>query len=184
VLSVRELELPGVLEITPPRHGDSRGYFSETYNRDEFARAGIALDFVQDNHAHSAHKGVVRGLHYQLPPFAQDKLVRVLSGSILDVVVDVRRSSPTFGQWLSLEISAEKGNQILVPKGYAHGLITLEDDTDVLYKVTANYSPRHDRTIFFDDPAIGVRWPLRAHGFQTSDKDARGPMLKDAEVFP
>lgn len=184
MLSVRELALPGVLEIVPRRHGDFRGYFSESYNRESFAQAGITLEFVQDNHAHSVKKGVVRGFHYQLPPQAQDKLVRVARGRILDVVVDVRQSSPTFGRWLSLEISEEQGNQILIPKGYAHGLITLEDRTDVLYKMTEVYSPEHERAFFFDDPALGVDWPLREQGFQMSDKDARAPLLKDAEVFP
>src|SRR5690606_9957039 len=126
---VRRMELDGLLEISPRKFGDDRGFFSETYDAKSFAEAGIDLNFVQDNHSYSAAKGVVRGLHYQLPPFAQDKLVRVTRGAILDVAVDIRKSSPTFGKWVSLEVTAEKWNQILVPKGFAHGFMTLEENT-------------------------------------------------------
>jgi dTDP-4-dehydrorhamnose 3,5-epimerase len=183
VLEVRPLGLGGVLEIVPKRHGDERGFFSETWNAARFAEAGIDLDFVQDNHSYSASAGVLRGLHYQLPPRAQDKLLRVIRGSILDVAVDIRRTSPTFGKWVSLEISAGKGNQILVPKGYAHGFVTLLPDTEVLYKVTEVYSPEHDRSIRYDDPAIGIEWPVLAEGFQLSEKDRKAPLLGMAEVF-
>lgn len=184
MLEVRQLTLPGVLEIIPTRHGDARGFFCETYNRQALAHAGVKFEFVQDNHAYSAAKGVVRGLHYQLPPRAQVKLVRVVRGCILDVVVDVRRSSPSFGQWLSLKVSAEQGNQILVPEGFAHGLITLTPEAEVLYKVTDTYSPGHDRAIWFDDPAIGIEWPRLEEGFHLSQKDSNAPLLADAEVFP
>ncbi|CDX34945.1 dTDP-4-deoxyrhamnose-3,5-epimerase [Mesorhizobium sp. ORS 3359] len=183
MLEVRTLGLEGVLEIVPKRHGDARGYFCETWNAERFAQAGIDLTFVQDNHSYSAAAGVLRGLHYQLPPRAQDKLLRVLRGSVFDVVVDIRRSSPTFGKWSALEVSAEKGNQILVPKGYAHGFVTLVPDTEILYKVTDAYSPEHDRSIRFDDPAIGIAWPSLAGDFQLSDKDRKAPPLSEAEVF-
>ncbi|PJR90229.1 dTDP-4-dehydrorhamnose 3,5-epimerase [Ochrobactrum sp. 695/2009] len=180
---VRRLELDGLLEISPRKFGDDRGFFSETYNAKSFAEAGIDLTFVQDNHSYSAARGVVRGLHYQLPPFAQDKLVRVTRGAILDVAVDIRKGSPTFGQWVALEVSSEKWNQILVPKGFAHGFMTLVEHTEVIYKVTNYYSPEHDRSIRFDDPAIGIDWPIAASGVQLSDKDQKAPMLADADVF-
>ncbi|WP_095198624.1 dTDP-4-dehydrorhamnose 3,5-epimerase [Mesorhizobium carmichaelinearum] len=182
-MEIRSLGLEGVLEIVPKRHGDARGFFMETYNAERFAQAGIDLVFVQDNHSYSAAAGVLRGLHYQLAPRAQDKLLRVIRGSILDVAVDIRRGSKTFGKWAGHEISAEKGNQILVPKGFAHGFVTLVPDTEVLYKVTDTYSPEHDRSIRFDDPAIGIKWPSIAGGFQLSDKDLKAPMLAAAEVF-
>ncbi|MBZ9845836.1 dTDP-4-dehydrorhamnose 3,5-epimerase [Mesorhizobium sp. CA10] len=183
MLEVRRLGLDGVLEIVPKRHGDARGFFSETWNAERFAEAGIDLAFVQDNHSYSAAAGVLRGLHYQLPPRAQAKLLRVIRGSVLDVAVDIRRSSPTFGKWEALEISADKGNQVLVPQGFAHGFVTLVPHTEVLYKVTDTYSPGHDRSIRFDDPAIGIAWPEIAGGFQLSDKDRNAPLLGAAEVF-
>ncbi|WP_312472000.1 dTDP-4-dehydrorhamnose 3,5-epimerase [Brucella sp.] len=182
-MEVRPLGLDGIFEVGPRKFGDDRGFFSETYNAKSFAEAGIDLNFVQDNHSYSAAKGVVRGLHYQLPPFAQDKLVRVIRGAILDVAVDIRKSSPSFGKWVALEVSAEKWNQILVPKGFAHGFITLMENTEVIYKVTDYYSPEHDRSIRFDDPAIGIDWPLPSSGVQLSDKDQKAPLFADAEVF-
>ncbi|MGH6760493.1 MAG: dTDP-4-dehydrorhamnose 3,5-epimerase [Phyllobacterium sp.] len=183
MLDVRKLGLDGVLEIVPKRFGDDRGFFSETYNAASFAEAGIDLAFVQDNHSFSAAKGVLRGLHYQLPPRAQDKLVRVVRGSLLDVAVDIRKGSPTFGKWVAVELSAAKWNQILVPKGFAHGFLTLEENTEVVYKVTDGYSPEHDRSIRFDDPAIGIKWPMAAGEVQLSDKDRSAPLLRDADVF-
>lgn len=182
-MEIRSLGLEGVLEIVPKRHGDARGFFMETYNAERFAQAGLKLHFVQDNHSYSAAAGVLRGLHYQLAPRAQDKLLRVTRGRILDVCVDIRRSSKTFGKWTAHEISAEKGNQILVPKGFAHGFVTLVPDTEVQYKVTDTYSPEHERSIRFDDPVIGIEWPSIAGGFQLSDKDLKAPALADAEVF-
>lgn len=182
-MEIRPLGLEGVFEIIPKKFGDARGFFSETYKVNALADAGIDLDFVQDNQSYSAQKGVVRGLHYQLPPFAQDKLVRVIRGAIVDVAVDIRKSSPNFGKWVALEVSAEKWNQILVPKGFAHGFITLTEDTEVIYKVTNYYSPEHDRSIRFDDPAIGVEWPIPASGVQLSDKDQKAPLLANAEIF-
>lgn len=179
----RELALKGVHEIIPKKIGDSRGFFCETYQAEDFAAAGIAITFVQDNHSFSEAAGVMRGLHYQIEPHAQDKLVRVVRGAILDVVVDIRRSSPSFGKWVSLIVSAEKWNQILVPKGFAHGLVTLEPNTEIVYKASAFYSAQHDRSIRFDDPAIGIDWTLHAGAFQLSAKDERAPYLRDAELF-
>ncbi len=183
MVEVRPLGLGGVFEIVPEKHGDERGFFSETYNRDTLAEAGIDLEFVQDNHSLSAAKGVLRGLHYQLPPKAQDKLVRVVRGAVLDVAVDIRHGSPTFGKWISLEVSAGRWNQILVPKGFAHGFVTLVPDTEVIYKVTDTYSPAHDRAIRFDDPEIAVDWPFPADALQLSQKDRAAPRLADAEIF-
>ena len=182
-MQLRPSGLDGVFEINPRKFGDDRGFFSETYNAKSYAEAGIDLTFIQDNHSYSAVKGVVRGLHYQLPPFAQDKLVRVTRGAILDVAVDIRKSSPNFMKWVALEVSAEKWNQILVPRGFAHGFITLVDNTEVIYKVTDYHSPDHDRSIRFDDPAIGIQWPIPADGVQLSDKDEKAPLLANADVF-
>lgn len=183
-MEIRSLGLgDGVFEFVPRKFGDHRGFFSETYNAKAVSEAGIDLQFVQDNHSYSAAKGVLRGLHYQLPPYAQDKLVRVVRGAILDVAVDVRKSSPTFGKWVALEVSAEKWNQILVLKGFAHGFITLVEDTEVVYKVTDYYMPEHERSIRFDDPAIGIDWPIPAAEVQQSDRDRNGLLLADAEVF-
>lgn len=183
MLEVRPLGLDGVLELRPAKFGDARGFFSETYNKERFREAGVALDFVQDNHSLSAAPGTLRGLHYQLPPRAQDKLVRVVQGAIFDVAVDIRRGSATFGKWVGLEVSAERWNQILVPAGFAHGFVTLEPDTVVVYKVTDVYSPDHDRSIRFDDPEIGIEWPLGADGPLLSDKDRNAPFLAGAQVF-
>ena len=181
-LEIRPLGLDGVLEIRPRRIGDDRGFFSETWNAQRFAESGLALEFVQDNHSYSAARGVLRGLHYQLPPRAQAKVVRVVKGAILDVAVDIRRGSPSFAKWVALEISDRAWNQILVPAGFAHGFLTLEPDTEVIYKVTDHYSPEHDRSIRFDDPEIGISWPT-AGELQLSDKDRHAPLLRDAEVF-
>ncbi len=182
-MEFRPLGIDGVFEITPRKFVDGRGFLSEVYRANALAEAGFDLNFLQDNHSYSAAKGVVRGLHYQIPPFAQDKLVRVVRGAIVDVAVDIRRSSPTFGKWVSLEVSAEQWNQILVPKGFAHGFITLTEDTEVIYKVTDYYAPNHQRSIRFDDPAIGIKWPLPSSGVQLSDKDQKAPLLAEAEVF-
>jgi len=183
MVEVRELRLAGVYEIIPPRLGDHRGFFSETYSAQKLADKGIDLAFVQDNHSLSGSAGVLRGLHYQLPPYAQDKLVRVVRGAIFDVAVDIRRSSPTFGSWLGLVVSAESWNQLLVPKGFAHGFVTLVPDTEVVYKVTDRYAPDCERSIRFDDPAIGIGWPIPADRVTLSDKDKSAPLLAEAEVF-
>lgn len=177
-LDVISLDITDVKLITPKKHGDARGFFSETYNKTTFASHGITLDFVQDNQSFSAQAGTLRGLHYQSPPFAQDKLVRVVRGRILDVAVDIRRGSPTFGKWVAAEISAEQWNQILVPAGFAHGVCTLEPDTEILYKVTNFYSAQHDFGIRWNDPDLGIDWPFSENEMVLSDKDARQPFLK------
>jgi len=182
-MEIRPLRLGGVCEILPRRIEDTRGFFSETYNARALREHGIEIDFVQDNHSRSLRKGVVRGLHYQLPPHAQAKLVRVVKGAIWDVAVDIRRNSATFGEWVGLEVSAERWNQILIPEGFAHGFITLTEDTEVVYKVSAYYSPEHDRAIRFDDPAIGIDWPFVAADVCLSDKDRTAPLLNEAELF-
>jgi len=183
MIEVRKTGLEGVVEIVPRRFADGRGFFSEVYNANDFRDAEIDLVFVQDNHSLSAQRGVLRGLHYQLPPRAQDKLVRVVRGAIFDVAVDIRRSSSTFGQWVGVELSAENWNQLLVPKGFAHGFVTLSENAEVVYKVTDVYSAEHDRAIRFDDPRIAVRWPLESEGLILSEKDRKAPYLEAADVF-
>jgi dTDP-4-dehydrorhamnose 3,5-epimerase len=179
----RSLGLDGVLELTPRRYEDERGFFTETYNAATFAAKGLDMTFVQDNHSYSAKAGTLRGLHYQLPPRAQAKLVRVVRGRVFDVAVDLRQGSQTFAKWVGIELSAEKGNQILVPAGFAHGFVTLEPDTEVLYKVSDFYSPDHDRAIRFDDPEIGIDWPVDARDLLLSEKDRGAPLLVEATVF-
>lgn len=182
MLEVRELGLAGVVEIRPHRFEDDRGFFSETWNEASWAAAGITARFVQDNHSLSRELGVLRGLHYQLPPFAQQKLVRVTRGSVWDVAVDIRRGSPTFGRWAAVRLSASEGNQILVPAGFAHGFVTLEPDTEVQYKVDAPYSSEHDRAIRFDDPALAIEWPVSSDEVILSDKDRAAPLLADLDT--
>lgn len=176
---VEPLAIPDVKLIRPKRFGDHRGFFSEVYSKPALAAAGITLDFIQDNHSRSEKKGTVRGLHFQTAPFAQDKLVRVTRGSILDVAVDLRRGSPTYGKHVTAEISAENWTQILVPVGFAHGFCTLEPDTEVLYKVTAPYSPQHDGGVQWNDPDIGIDWPITAGAAVLSDKDGKLPRFRD-----
>jgi dTDP-4-dehydrorhamnose 3,5-epimerase len=176
-MHVERLSIPEVVILRPKRHGDERGFFSETYSKQTLAAAGIALDFVQDNHAFSAAKGTVRGIHFQTPPFAQDKLVRVVRGAILDVAVDLRRGSPTYGQHVSAVISAAEWNQILVPIGFGHGLCTLEPDTEVLYKVTNYYSSECDKGLLWNDPALAIEWPVEAGAATVSAKDRAQPTL-------
>ena len=180
MVQIRRLALPDVLEILPAKHGDHRGFFSEVWSAPALAEQGVEIGFVQDNHSFSREAGVLRGLHYQEPPAAQAKLVRVIRGAIFDVAVDIRHRSPTFGRWVGLTVSAEAWNQILVPEGFAHGFVTLESETEVLYKVSAPYSPSHDRGIRFDDPAIGIDWPLKGLTPILSDKDRAAPFLADA----
>jgi dTDP-4-dehydrorhamnose 3,5-epimerase len=175
VLDVRLLELDGLVEIRPPKFGDERGFFSETWNAAAWQEAGIDLEFVQDNHSLSRQRGVLRGLHFQVPPAAQDKLVRVTRGSVFDVAVDIRPDSPTFGHWAGVVLSAAEWNQLLVPKGFAHGFVTLEPDTEVQYKVTAPYSAEHDRAVRFDDPDIAIDWPIKHDDLILSAKDRAAP---------
>ncbi len=182
MLDVRHLDIEGLIEIHPKRFSDDRGFFSETWNAAAWREAGIEQQFVQDNHSLSVPRGTLRGLHFQAPPEAQAKLVRVTRGSVFDVAVDLRSGSPTYGQWAGVVLSAEKWNQLLIPAGFAHGFLTLEPDTEVQYKASAAYSPSHDRAIRFDDPAIGIDWPLSPGDLILSDKDRAAPLLADVET--
>lgn len=182
MVEVRALGIDGVYEIRPAKFEDDRGFFSETWNAEKLAQFGIAVDFVQDNHSLSRQRGVLRGLHFQTPPFAQDKLVRVLRGSVYDVAVDIRKGSPTFGRWVGVTLSDKAWNQILVPKGFAHGFVTLEPDTEVAYKVSAPYSQPHDRTVRFDDPALAIEWPVPANEMVLSAKDAAASLLAEVDT--
>jgi dTDP-4-dehydrorhamnose 3,5-epimerase len=180
---VEPLAIPAVKLLRPRKHGDARGFFSETYSRRTLSAAGIDLDFVQDNHAFSGQPGTVRGLHFQIPPFAQGKLVRVARGAILDVAVDLRRGSPTYGQWCSTVISAEGWNQIFLPIGFAHGLLTLEPNTEVLYKVSNYYSPESDKGLRWNDPALGIDWGIDEADAILSDKDRSQPLLAELPAY-
>ena len=174
-LDVEETLLPDVRIVTPRRFGDDRGFFSEIYNAQRFAKVGIGMTFVQDNHSWSRSAGTVRGLHFQSPPFAQDKLIRVARGRILDVAVDIRRSSPTYGQHVSVELSAADGRQLFVPVGFAHGFCTLEPDTEIVYKVSAPYSAAHDGGLPFDDADLRIAWPVAPADAVLAEKDRRHP---------
>jgi dTDP-4-dehydrorhamnose 3,5-epimerase len=180
-LKVTAASLPDVKVIEPTVFGDERGFFLESWNARAFAETGLDADFVQDNHSRSA-KRVLRGLHYQLAQ-PQGKLVRVISGRAWDVVVDIRRSSPQFGQWFGIELSAGNKTLLWVPPGFAHGFLALEDDTDFLYKCTDFYAPEDERTLLWSDPAIGIEWPLNGLEPTVSAKDAAGVRLADAEVY-
>lgn len=179
-MKVVETHLKGALLITPDVFGDHRGFFLESYNKERFDRFGITYDFVQDNHSLSVETGVLRGLHYQLSPKAQTKLIRVLSGAIYDVIVDIRRDSETFGKWQGFILSEVNKRQLLVPKGFAHGFCTLVPNTQVFYKVDEYYSPEHDRGILWNDPALNIDWPTDAPVL--SDKDQKHPMLSEAQI--
>ncbi len=183
MVSIEPTAIPDVKIVTPKRFGDDRGFFSDVYNRQRFFEAGIEIDFVQDNHSWSAKAGTVRGLHFQSYPFAQDKLVRVVRGRILDVAIDLRRSSPTYGQHVAVELSAENWQQLLVPIGFAHGFCTLEPDTEVLYKVSHYYSPDHDHGVAWDDRSLGISWPVARDEATLSDKDLRQPRFADLSLY-
>jgi dTDP-4-dehydrorhamnose 3,5-epimerase len=180
---IEELDIPDIKRLTPARHGDDRGFFSEIYNRATLAAHGIHLEFVQENFSLSADQGTVRGLHFQTPPFAQDKLVQVVSGAILDVAVDLRRGSPWFGQHVVAELSADNWHQLLVPVGFAHGFCTLQPDTAVIYHVTEHYSPAHDMGVLWNDPDLGIEWPVAAASAVLSDKDQVQPRLRDCATL-
>lgn len=182
-MQVTSLAIPDVKLITLKRIGDDRGFFSETYSARALADAGITLTFVQDNQSLSRTVHTVRGLHLQLSPMAQGKLVRVPRGRILDVAVDVRKGSPTFGKHVSAEISSDAWNAIYVPPGFAHGFCTLEPDTEVSYKCTSYYSPENERGVLWHDPALGIAWPCDVASAQTSPKDQKYPRLADCETF-
>lgn len=179
MLNVEPLGIPQVLLVTPKRFSDDRGFFVETYNAERFRAAGIEYDFVQDNHSLSIEAGTVRGLHFQAPPRAQTKLVRVLRGAITDVVVDARKGSPTFGRHVSALLSAENGVQLLAPAGFLHGFATLEPNTEVAYKVTDFYSADHDGGVIWNDPDLGIDWGIDVATASLSAKDAAAPRWKD-----
>lgn len=174
-IEVSELRIADVKLLKPARLADDRGFFSETYNAERFKAAGIDADFVQDNHSLSITKGTIRGLHFQAPPYAQAKLVRVLRGRIIDVAVDVRRGSDTFGEWVSAELSADNGIQIFIPRGFLHGFATLEDNTEVAYKVDNYYSKVCDGSVRWNDPKLGIDWKIAPRTAHLSDKDAAAP---------
>jgi dTDP-4-dehydrorhamnose 3,5-epimerase len=178
-MRVTPTDLPDVKLIAPKKFADERGFFIETYSQRALAAHGIAIGFVQDNHSLSRQAGTVRGLHFQLAPFAQDKLIRVTRGSILDVAVDIRTGSPTYGRHVAITLTADDPTQMLVPVGFAHGFCTLEPDTEVVYKVSAAYSGEHDRGIQWNDPALGIAWPVEPDRAILSDKDRRNPTLAE-----
>ena len=182
-MQFKRTKIRDVVIIEPKVHGDERGYFVETFRLDKLEDfLGFKLNFCQDNESKSS-KGVIRGLHYQLAPSAQTKLVRVIQGSVLDVAVDIREGSPTFGEYVAVKLTQENKRQLFVPRGFAHGFVVLEDDTIFAYKVDNYYSPKNDRGIAFDDEAIGVDWILERDELKLSDKDTKQPLLKDANLF-
>ncbi len=182
-MKVERLAIPEVMLVTPPKFGDARGFFSETYNAARFAEAGIGAGFVQDNQSLSRQRGVLRGLHCQIAPSVQGKLVRVLRGAIWDVAVDIRHGSPTYGHHAAAVLSAENWSQIWVPGGFLHGFCTLEPDTEVLYKVTAPYDRAAERGVIWNDPDLAVPWPLAAGEAVLSDKDLVLPRLAECDVW-
>lgn len=180
-MQIENPPLPGLKILTPARFGDARGFFSESWNRNRLAEHGITLDFVQDNHSVSAQKGTVRGLHFQTPPHAQAKLVRCGHGALWDVAVDLRKGSPTFGQHFGIELSPDNGRQLLIPTGFAHGFITLQDDTEIIYKCSDYYAPECDRALAHDDPQLDINWGVSRAKRILSDKDAAAPALADLD---
>lgn len=177
-MTITPLAIPDVLLITPKRHGDARGWFSETWSQQALAGTVADTTFVQDNQAFSSTKGILRGLHFQTAPYAQGKLIRSLRGTIFDVVVDIRPGSPTYGQWVSAELSAEGGEQLWVPRGFAHGYCTLTAECEIFYKVDAPYAPANEGGIAWNDPDLGIPWPLEGEPM-LSAKDTTLPRLKD-----
>lgn len=176
------LGLGGVIEVRPDRFSDGRGFFSEVYRKSLWQDHGVDADFVQDNHSLSRAKGTLRGLHFQTPPMAQAKLVRVTRGRVFDVAVDIRKGSPSYRKWLGVELDAALGNQLYIPAGFAHGFVTMEPDTEFLYKVSATYSPQHDRSVRYDDPAIAIVWPVEVDLDCLSAKDKNAPLLEEIET--
>jgi dTDP-4-dehydrorhamnose 3,5-epimerase len=179
-MTIEQTPLKDLVVITPQVFGDHRGWFCETYSKTKLAEAGIDIDFVQDNQSYSAVKGTLRGLHFQTNPKAQTKLIRCTRGKIIDTVVDLRKSSPTYKQWYSIELTPENAKQLFIPKGFAHGFLTLTEDVEVQYKVDEFYSPECDRSIRFDDPEIGVDWGISDPIL--SEKDLKAPLLCDSDV--
>jgi dTDP-4-dehydrorhamnose 3,5-epimerase len=182
-MQVIATEIAEVKEIRPVRHGDARGFFSEIFREEVLRQHGIDVPFVQENHSLSVDRGVIRGLHFQISPMAQAKLVRVGAGSVLDVAVDIRRGSPSYGRHVAVVLSAAEGNQLFVPEGFAHGFCTLEPNTEVFYKVNRYYSPEHDRGLLWNDPELGIAWPVGEREAVLSDKDRRQPVLSELPHF-
>ena len=180
-MQVERLSIPEVLLLTPRRHGDARGWFSETYNQRVLAEAGLSEVFVQDNQAFSAARGTLRGLHLQIPPDPISKLIRCLKGAIFDVAVDVRAGSPTYGRWVSAELTADNGAQLYVPRGFAHAYMTLTSDTEVFYKIDGYYAPAAERGLRWNDPAVGIDWPAPEAAMVINDRDRSLPLLADFE---
>lgn len=179
MLEVTQTKLAGVVLLEPRRFGDNRGHFSETWNRARMAEHGLEYDFVQDNQSLSAQAGTVRGLHFQTPPHAQTKLVRCTRGALFDVAVDIREGSPTYGQWVGYELSAENGLQLLIPAGFAHGFATYADNTEICYKCDDYYAPECEGALRFDDPDLAIDWGLGTRAPVLSDKDAIAGAFKD-----
>jgi len=182
-MKIESLAIPEVKLITPPKFGDSRGFFSETWNGPKLAGLGFDENFVQDNQSFSAAKGTLRGLHCQVAPFVQGKLVRVTKGAIWDVAVDVRKGSPTFGKWVAAEISEANWAQIWVPGGFLHGFVTLTENTEVVYKVTGVFDKASERAVIWNDPTLAVEWPVEAGAEMLSDKDKTAPAFDAAETW-
>lgn len=178
-MQVISTAIPEVKEIRPVRHSDPRGFFSEIFREDVLRRHGIDVAFVQENLSLSVDRGIVRGLHFQVPPAGQTKLVRVGTGSIFDVVVDIRQGSPTYGEHVAVVLSAREGNQLFVPEGFAHGFCTLEPNTEVVYRVNGYYSAEHDRGLAWNDPALGIAWPVTGEDALLSERDRRQPVLRE-----
>src|ERR1700744_1933924 len=178
-MQIQRLDIEDTFVITPARFGDHRGYFSETFRKSFMREVGVDLDFVQDNHVYSSEHGVLRGLHFQIPPRAQGKLVRCVRGSILDVAVDIRTNSRTFGRHVAVELSAANSKQLWVPPGFAHGYVTLERDCEVIYKVTDYYSKDCERALAWDDPDLNIQWQIPSEALVLSDKDRANPRLVD-----
>jgi dTDP-4-dehydrorhamnose 3,5-epimerase len=181
-MQIERLEIEDIVVIVPPKRGDNRGFFSETYNKKTLAAFGIDVEFVQDNHAYSADRGVLRGLHFQTPPRAQGKLIRCVQGAILDVVVDIRRGSPSYGRHVAIELSGTNWKQVWVPPGFAHGYVTLVADCEVIYKVTDYWAPECERGIAWNDPDLDIDWRVSRTDLTLSDKDQKNPPLAEAEA--
>ena len=178
-MQFEDTAIPEVKIVTPKKHGDARGFFSEVYKQSDWKAAGLDLSFVQDNHSYSAPAGTLRGLHFQIDPAGQDKLIRVVRGRILDVAVDLRRSSPFFGKHVAVELSAENWRQLLVPIGFAHGFVTLEPDTEVQYKVTDYYVPAAEGGVLWHDPDLGIEWPVKIADATVSARDKDLPRFRN-----
>lgn len=181
-IEVRPLSLEGLAELRPRRFSDERGFFSEVWREDHLLEIGIQSHFVQDNHSYSKKRGVLRGMHFQVPPAAQSKLVRVSRGAVFDVAVDLRSGATTFGHWEGVRLSAAEWNQLFIPAGFAHGFVTLEDDTEVIYKVSSAYAPEFERAIRFDDPQIRIEWPIEVGALIMSEKDRAAPVLASIQT--